>query len=68
MSPTLTLPKAVIFDWDNTLVDSWPVIHHALNETLEAYGKPLWTLEETKDRVRHSMRDRNSETHDSQCP
>jgi phosphoglycolate phosphatase len=41
MSPALALPKAVIFDWDNTLVDSWPVIHHALNETLEAYGKPL---------------------------
>jgi phosphoglycolate phosphatase len=50
-------PKAVIFDWDNTLVDSWPVIHQALNETFQAYGKPLWTLEETKDRVRHSMRD-----------
>ena len=22
-------PKAVIFDWDNTLVNTWPVIHDA---------------------------------------
>lgn len=50
-------PKAVIFDWDNTLVDSWPTIHAALNRTLEAWEKPQWSLEETKQRVRHSMRD-----------
>lgn len=54
---TASFPKAVIFDWDNTLVDTWPVIHEALNETLQVYGKPLWTLEETKQRVHKSMRD-----------
>jgi len=51
-------PEAIIFDWDNTLVDTFPVIHEALNMTFEAYDKPLWSFQETKDRVRKSMRDR----------
>ena len=50
-------PKAVLFDWDNTLVDSWAIIHDALNTTFAAFDKPLWTIKETKDRVRGSMRD-----------
>lgn len=51
-------PKALIFDWDNTLVDSWPVIHDALNTTYRAYGLREWTLEETRANVRESVRDR----------
>lgn len=51
------LPRAILFDWDNTLVDSWPVIHDALNTTFRAFDKPEWTLDETKARVRHSMRE-----------
>jgi len=54
---TLTRPTAIIFDWDNTLVNTWPVIHAALNATMEAMGKPLWTFDMTKQRVRKSMRD-----------
>lgn len=54
---TLTRPKAVIFDWDNTLVDSWPLIQDACNAAFRAYGLPEWTLAETKAKVRHSMRD-----------
>lgn len=50
-------PGALVFDWDNTLVDTWGVIHDALNTTLQAFGKPTWTLEETRTRVRKSMRD-----------
>lgn len=50
-------PKAVLFDWDNTLVDSWAVIHDALNTTFEAFGHIPWTLAETRVRVRKSMRD-----------
>ncbi|PPR65951.1 MAG: hypothetical protein CFH03_00782, partial [Alphaproteobacteria bacterium MarineAlpha3_Bin2] len=37
-------PRAILFDWDNTLVDSWPTIIDALNVTLEAYGKTPWTM------------------------
>ena len=48
------LPRAVLFDWDNTLVDNWPTIHDALNATFEAMGHPTWTLAETRERVRAS--------------
>jgi len=50
-------PGAILFDWDNTLVDSWPVIHDALVVTFQAMGHPPWSLEETKERVRRSLRD-----------
>jgi phosphoglycolate phosphatase len=53
----LPRPRALIFDWDNTLVDSWPVIHDALNVTLTAFGLAPWSLAETKERVRLSLRD-----------
>lgn len=53
----LPKPKAVIFDWDNTLVNTWPIIHTALNATMQEMGKPLWTFDMTKQRVRKSMRD-----------
>jgi phosphoglycolate phosphatase len=50
-------PRALLFDWDNTLVDSWPTIHEALNTTLAAMGHAPWTLDESKERVRLSLRD-----------
>jgi len=50
-------PRAVLFDWDNTLVDSWPIIHDALHLTLTTMGHKPWTLEESKARVRLSLRD-----------
>ena len=50
-------PHAVLFDWDNTLIDSWPTILDALNTTFKAFQMPLWTLEEAKIRVAKSMRD-----------
>ncbi len=50
-------PGAILFDWDNTLIDSWQVIHQSLNATFDAYGLPSWTLEEAKNQVRHSLRD-----------
>ena len=50
-------PKAVLFDWDNTLVDTWPVIHAALNETLRYMHHPEWSLERVKREVKKSMRD-----------
>src|SRR5262245_4392221 len=53
----LPTPRAIIFDWDNTLVDTWPLIGQALNATLSKWGLPEWTEEEVKTRVRRSMRD-----------
>jgi phosphoglycolate phosphatase len=53
----LQRPRAIIFDWDNTLVDSWGTIHDALNFLMTAMEKPLWTIAETRERVRLSLRD-----------
>lgn len=50
-------PSVIVFDWDNTLVDTWPTIHEALSVTLQAMGQEPWTFEETTARVRHSLRD-----------
>lgn len=52
-----TMPKAVLFDWDGTLVNSWPIIHESMNQTLEAMGHAKWTIKETNERVRRSLRD-----------
>lgn len=51
------LPRAVLFDWDNTLVTNWRCIHASINAALADFGLPLWTLEESYERVRHSLRD-----------
>lgn len=51
------LPRAILFDWDNTLVDSWACIHGAYNATLAWAGLPLRSLEETRACVRLSLRD-----------
>lgn len=53
----MPLPRAVLYDWDNTLVDTWPVIHAATNGLFRYMGMPEWTLEETRARVRKSLRD-----------
>jgi hypothetical protein len=56
-SSRLPRPRAILFDWDNTLVDSWVTIHEALNITMAAMDKPLWSIEQTKERVRLSLRE-----------
>ncbi|MBK1697864.1 HAD family hydrolase [Rhodovibrio salinarum] len=50
-------PRGLLFDWDNTLVDSWAAIHHALRVTFEALGHRPWSFEETKANVRKSARE-----------
>ena len=55
--PRVSRPQAILFDWDNTLVDSWATIHEALNFLMAAMDKPLWTIKETRERVRLSLRE-----------
>lgn len=55
--PGAPAPRAILFDWDNTLVDNWASIHGALNAALAAMDAPPWTMEETLRRVRRSLRD-----------
>jgi phosphoglycolate phosphatase len=50
-------PEALVFDWDNTLVDAWPGIATALNAALTRFGHPAWTMAEVRGRVRKSLRD-----------
>lgn len=39
------LPKAVFFDWDGTLVDSFSFLHAAHNHARQQFGMPTFTLE-----------------------
>jgi len=50
-------PAILLFDWDNTLVDTWPVIHASLADVFNHMGQAPWTLDEVRARVRHSLRD-----------
>jgi phosphoglycolate phosphatase len=56
MSP-LIRPRAILFDWDNTLIDSWAIIHDAMNVTLAAMGHAPWSYDDTRTRVRRALRE-----------
>ncbi len=56
MSAGWERPRAILFDWDGTLVDSWGAIHAALVGTQQAAGVAPWTLAETRERLQ-SLRD-----------
>lgn len=50
-------PKAIIFDWDNTLVNTWPLIQYSIDEVMVKMNKEPWGLEKVKDQVHKSMRE-----------
>ena len=50
-------PSVLLYDWDNTLVDGWAGITAALNAAFAAFGLPLWTVQDTRNRVRVSLRE-----------
>lgn len=54
---SLPRPSAILFDWDNTLVDGWAAIAEGLAAAFTAFGLPVWTEEEVKARVRRSLRE-----------
>ena len=53
----LARPRALVFDWDNTLVDSWVCIQESYNMTFRHFGMPEWDMAETQSQVAASMRD-----------
>lgn len=53
----LPRPVAILWDWDNTLVDGWQAIAAGLNAAFAAFSMPEWSLEEVKARVRRSLRE-----------
>jgi phosphoglycolate phosphatase len=54
---TLPRPKAVLFDWDDTIVDNWHTAFAAINTTLEHMGHAPWSVEECRRRSGPSARD-----------
>lgn len=50
-------PRAVLFDWDNTLVNTWPTIVECYHDTFTALGLTPWTALEVQDRAHGSLRD-----------
>ena len=50
-------PRAVLFDWDNTLVNTWPTIVECYRDTFTALGLVPWTADEVRDRAHGSLRD-----------
>jgi phosphoglycolate phosphatase len=50
-------PSVLLYDWDNTLIDGWAGITAAMNVVFAEFGHPLWTKQDTKNRVRVSLRE-----------
>ena len=50
-------PEAILFDWDNTLVDGWAAIQSGLNAAFRAFGLPEWDRAAVLARVRTSLRE-----------
>ena len=53
----LPKPKAIIFDWDNTLADTWPLIQMAIDNTMVEMSKEPWGLEKVRNNIHKSMRE-----------
>ena len=51
------MPKAIIFDWDSTLVDNWQSIANALNATLIEMGKAPWSVAQVRQNSKNSARE-----------
>jgi phosphoglycolate phosphatase len=52
-----TKPTAILFDWDNTLVDTWPMIQAGMRAVFENRGLTPWTLQEVKEKCHASGRE-----------
>ena len=53
----LPKPRAVLLDWDSTLIDNWGAIAAALAEVFVAMGHVPWSEAEVRANAKHSMRD-----------
>ena len=50
-------PSVLLYDWDNTLVDAWVGVTVALNAVFTAFAMPAWSVADTRERVRVSLRE-----------
>lgn len=51
----LARPDIILWDWDNTLADSWHTIHSCLVDTFVYMGREPWCFDTTKQRVHRSL-------------
>lgn len=54
---SVKLPKAVLFDWDGTLVDTIPGLRMAHNHVRRQMGFPDWTEEQFWENLKRSARE-----------
>ena len=54
---SLPHPVAILWDWDNTLVDGWAAIEAGLNAAFRHFGKPEWSREKVLRNVRRALRE-----------
>jgi len=54
---SLPAPHAILWDWDNTLVDAWAGVQAGMNAALRAFGLPEWSKQEVQARARLSLRE-----------
>lgn len=57
MTDALPAPRAVLFDWDDTLVDTWGVVRAAYDVMFSVMGHTPWTEEEARERIGPSARE-----------
>ena len=50
-------PRAILFDWDNTLVDGWAAIEAGLNAAFREFGLPQWNRAQVLANVRRALRE-----------
>jgi phosphoglycolate phosphatase len=50
-------PEAILWDWDNTLVDGWAAMTAAVNVAFAEFAMPAWTEAEMRARAVGSIRD-----------
>lgn len=50
-------PYAILFDWDNTLVDTMPLICASINKALTHFGMGPWSEAKVKQEIQLSARD-----------
>ena len=55
MAPIPAPPRAVVFDLDGTLLDSYAAIHECLSLVLAAFDRPPVTPDETRRMVGHGL-------------
>lgn len=53
----MTKPSAIIFDWDNTLIDTFPLLWAAHNKVREAMNVPAWSEDEARHNIRLAAKD-----------